>query len=61
MAIKLAVDYGYRKPKMFVDDKYCVKTKEEVKQILDNCARIVMEDYVAQQRKRLDSQSEAEQ
>lgn len=40
MARRLFIDNGPGKAKVYVDDSYCVKTKEEVDAILRECSRI---------------------
>lgn len=53
MAIVRVIDNGPGKGKDYIDDRFVVKTKEEVEQILENCVRIAEEDYLRQRIKAL--------
>lgn len=54
MAIAMIDDFGPGKGMCIVYDNCVVKTQEEVDRIIENCSRIIIEDYVMQQRKLLD-------
>lgn len=52
MAIVMTIDNGPRSWKAAVDDRYCVKTKEEVDHILRKCSRIYAMDKLKQEIKK---------
>ncbi len=52
MPLVLTVDFGEGKGKAYGYDDCCVKTAEEVKQILENCGDICYRDEINQMLRR---------